>query len=224
VTSSTRYIRSISPAVVALAVLALVLGGAGVGYSAGKIGTKDIKSNAVTGAKVKNGTLTDKDMVKDQQAIKVADPGGVDFSDGGQGDCIWQSGALVLPGVGDPTYRTDRFGTVHLSGIAVGTSGPGGDAMCDSSGEVEDGLVMVLPPELRPASTILIQTGLNTLYVMGPTPIPPLVAGAVYASDGVAFLDGISYLPSTSPLAPKAPARTQLGPEGRALLHRLGLR
>jgi hypothetical protein len=224
VTSSTRYIRSISPAVVLIAVLALVLAGAGVGYSAGKIGTKDIKNNAVTGAKVKNGTLTDKDMVKDQKAIKVADPGGVDFSNGGQGDCVWQSGALVLPGVGDPAYRTDRFGTVHLSGIAVSGPGAGGDGMCDSSSETEDGLVMVLPPELRPASTILVQTGLNTLYVMGPTPIPPLVAGAVYATDGVAFLDGISYLPSTSPLAPKAPARTHLGPAGRALLKQLGLR
>ena len=102
--------------------------------------------------------------------------------------------------------------------------GAGGDGMCDSSVETEDGLVMVLPPELRPASTILIQTGLTTLYVMGPTPIPPLTAGAVYATDGVAFLDGISYLPSTSPLAPKAPARTHIGPAGRALLKQLGLR
>jgi hypothetical protein len=224
VTSSKRYIRSISPAVVVVAVLALLVAGAGVGYSAGKIGTKDIKNNAVTSAKVKNGTLTNKDMAPEQKAIKVADPGGVEFSNGGQGDCIWQPGSLVLPGVGDPAYRTDRSGMVHLSGIAVGASGPGGDGMCDAGGEVEDGLVMVLPPELRPASTLLIQSGLGTMYVMGPTPIPPLVAGAVYTSDGVAFLDGISYLPSTSPLAPKSPARTHIGPQGRALLKQLGLR
>ena len=223
--TSTRSIRSTSPAAIVVAVLALLLASAGAGYSAGKIGTKDIKNNAVTSAKVKNGTLTDKDMVKDQKFITVSDPGGVDFSNGGQGDCQWQPGSMVLPGVGDPAYRTDRFGTVHLSGIAVGAAGAGGDGTCDASGETEDGLVMILPPELRPASTLLFQFGLSgAMYIMGPTPIPPLPAGAVYVSDGVAFLDGISYVPSTSPLAPKAPARTHIGPAGRALLKQLGLR
>lgn len=128
--TSTRTTRSIPPAAIVVAVLALVLASAGAGYSAGKIGTKDLKNNAVTSAKVKNGTLTDKDLVKDQKFIKIADAGGVDFSNGGQGDCQWQPGSMVLPGVGDPAYRTDRFGTVHLSGIAVGAPTPRAATAC----------------------------------------------------------------------------------------------
>lgn len=84
---------------------------------------------------------------------------------------------------------------------------------------------MVLPPALRPASTRIIVSDLGgTMYLVGTTPVGPLPAGAVFVSDGVAFLDGISYLPSNSPIAPRPATRTHLGPTGRALLHRLGLR
>lgn len=107
--------------------LALVIAAAGAGYSAGRIGTKDLKNNAVTSPKVKNGSLTRADLIKERKATVVAAAGGVDFTTGGQGDCLWVSGANEIPGVADPSYRTDRFGTVHLTGVAVSSDAPGGD-------------------------------------------------------------------------------------------------
>ena len=50
--------------------LALAVALGGVGYAATKIGTQDIKNNAVTSPKVKKDTLTGKD-VKESSLAKV---------------------------------------------------------------------------------------------------------------------------------------------------------
>ncbi len=93
-----------------VAIFALVVGVAGAGYAAGKIGTSDLKDNAVTSKKVKNGTLKAADMVKEKKFKYVR---AAQFGDGGDGDCVWQSGHNQIPGLARVGYRTDRFGTVH---------------------------------------------------------------------------------------------------------------
>lgn len=221
--TSGRFSRSLSPAAMGVAVLALVLAGAGVGWSASQVTTKDIKNNAVTSPKVKNGSLKATDLVKEKKATPIAAPGGPEFTDGGQGDCQWVAATAVLPGTGVASYRVDRFGIVHLSGIAVGDNGPGGDMDCDFATESEDGLITILPPELRPAESQLVtMPGGSLLYLVGPTALgPELPAGALFIAGTSALLDGISYIPSTSPIAPDPGPRSQLSPEARAQLRQL---
>ena len=233
-----RLSASLSPAAMTVAVSALVLAGAGAGYSAAQIGTKDIKNNAVTsakiqknavtGAKVKNGSLTAADLVKEKKPTRFGAAGGPAFSNGGQGDCVWQSASVVLPGVGAPSYRVDRFGTVHLSGVAVGGNGAGGDATCDYNSEAEDGIVTILPAAVRPATIQVRPIGSSSegMIIVGNTPIMGLPKGAVYWKGPPTFgalLDGISYLPAGSPLAARTATRSHLSPEGRVLLRHLGL-
>ena len=240
--SASRW-SAASPAAIAVAALALVLAAGGAGYSAALIGTKDIrngavtgakiKSNAVTSPKIKNGTVTNTDLVKEQRFVKFSAPGAPDFANGGQGDCVWQSAATTIPGVGDPSYRVDRSGVVHLAGIAIGGNGPGGDATCDYSGQVEDGVVTILPQRLRPATIQVRPVGAagNGVIIVGNTTISGIPAGAVFWQGSPSFgvlLDGISYVPAGSPLAARTAARaaprTHLGPQGRALLRHLLLR
>ncbi len=53
--------RHVSPSLV-VAIIALVAATGGVGYAAGKIGSKQIVNNSLTSADVKNGTLQEKDL------------------------------------------------------------------------------------------------------------------------------------------------------------------
>ena len=227
----TASFSAASPAALVVAVLALILAGAGAGYSAAKIGTKDIKNNAVTSAKVKNGTLKNADLVREKKYTKISASGAPDFSNGGEGDCVWTDAAALIPGLSAPSFRVDRFGTVHLAGIVQRVNGPGGDATCDPSavGETEDGIVMVLPSRLRPGKTqirfqglsgdAIIIVGPNGL-VSGPTALP---AGAVYVSGSGAIFDGITYEAAGTHLAARTATRSHGGPAGRALLRQLGL-
>lgn len=233
----TRLNRSMSPAAMLVAILAIVLAAAGAGYAGGQIGTSGIKNgaitnpklatNAVTSAKIKNGQVTNADLVKERRTVKISAAGAPNFSNGGQGDCAWVSGATEVPGVGAPAYRVDRSGIVHLSGIGISKDAAGGDANCDSSGETEDGIMTILPPSLRPAQNQYLFTGSYILVIAGPHgfagELPP---GAVYASEGAAILDNISYVPSTSPLraSSRSTATKHVGPLGRQLLLQAGLR
>lgn len=226
-----RFQRSMSPVAIVLSILALVLAGAGSGYAAAKIGTKDIKDNAVTSAKVKNGTLSAADLVKEKRYTPLT------FTDGGEGDCEWLSGAEVLPGIADPGYRIDRFGIVRLVGVAVGGDASGGDGVCDStvSGQSSDGVVAILPPAARPATAQIVPIGTpdnggGNVIIVGTSPLNTgsavIPAGAVYWS-GAAYwgvlLDGISYDSARSRVAPSRVGAQKLSPQGRALLHRIGL-
>jgi len=59
----TRLTRATSPAALVISVLALIVAtSAGSAYAATKIGTKQIKDNAVTSKKIKNRTITSNDL------------------------------------------------------------------------------------------------------------------------------------------------------------------
>lgn len=227
-----RLNSSLSPAAMIMAILALVVAAAGAGYSAATIGTSDIKNNAVTSAKVKNGTLKAADMVAEKK-FKYVDAGGPpNFSNGGQGDCIWQSLHPLLSGLPRVGYRTDRFGTVHLSGLARADNGPGGDATCDTL-EQEDGIVFTLPPKARPKKHVLLlqPTGATdaTLLIVGKGGAfgagVALPAGTVYWSEptDTLILDGISFPASTSKVFGRTAPSGRITPKGAALLKGLGI-
>lgn len=200
-----------------VALLALVASAAGVGYAAGQIGTNDIannavtakkinknavtakkiKKNAVTGKKVKNGSVTPADLAPQEAQHKPV------LGNGGEGDCVWQSGEIEVPGVGAPTYRLDRNGRVILAGIAVAADGLGGDGVCDSgvAGQVSDGIAFTLPAGYIPAKNLFfISVGGETI-ITGPqgftAPGLTLPAGVLFA-DGAVILDGIEFDPAGS--------------------------
>ncbi|GAB3263952.1 hypothetical protein [Nocardioides dilutus] len=227
-----------------IALLALVASAAGVGYAAGQIGTNDIKNNAVTtpkiknnavktkkiknnavtAKKIKNGTITAADMVANE-AQKAAT-----LLNGGEGDCVYQSATVLLPGIDGVTYRKDRFGEVHLTGVVVGTDGPGGDGVCNYSdpGQISDAIAFILPAGYIPAKThIANSAGGDLLLIVGAqgfvTPGGVLPPGAVADNSpstggNTLVLNGISFEPAGSNVViPKMKA------SGRAVGDLLGL-
>lgn len=225
-----RLSAAMSPAAMLVAILALVLSAAGAGYAAGKIGTSDLKDNAVTSPKVKNGTLKAADLVKEKKFRYV---GSAAFSDGGQGDCVWQSGHTLASGLPRVGYRVDRFGTVHMSGIVVGQDGVGGDADCGN--EPEDPTIFTLPSKFRPVKSVFrVQaTGgtSGTLVIAGRggliTPGLSIPAGTVFWTGDPSFgllLDGISFPGSGAKVYGRTADSRTTTADGRALLERLGIR
>lgn len=204
-----------------VAILALVLAGAGVGYSAGTIGTSDLQNDAVTSPKIKNGTVSGADLSK-QEKYKYAGANGVPFSDGGEGDCQWVGYDQLLGTLEAPGYRRDRDGVVHLTGIAIGTAGAGGDADCGN--ESEDGIVFTLPKKYWPARSQIRVVGTAQVVIAGKGGLETLPSGAVYVSSpsyGLLIAD-IEYPAAGTPLATK-PTSARLSPQGRALLKKAGL-
>ena len=222
-----RIRNAMSPAAMLVAVLALVLAGAGVGYTAANVGTNDLENNAVTSPKVKNGTLKAADLVGEKPFAVVGKGSAPDYANGGEGDCVWTSGTFQLPEIAAPGYRLDRFGTVHLQGVAVGADAPGGDALCDSTqmNETEDGAVFTLPAKFRPAKTQIRPIGTaGSMVVTGKQGLPALglAPGVVHWTGSPSFgalLDGISYQPAGSKVLPRTSGR--LTPQGRQLLRNL---
>jgi hypothetical protein len=219
-----RIGSAMSPVALLIAILALVVSAAGVGYAAGQIGTKQIKNKAITAkklkdnavttpkikagavtadkipdgslnsSKVQDGSLTAADLVPNE-AQKVAA-----LTNGGEGDCVWQGGSVLLAGLADPTYRKDRFGTVHLSGIFVGADGPGGDLTCNTGdpGEGEDAIVFMLPAGYVPAKTLIFGSLAEGVIVVG---AQGLTEGAITLPPGAVasvvgdpiILDGVDF-------------------------------
>ena len=226
----TQFSKSMSPAAMIVAILALLLATAGVGYTAATIGTNDLQNDAVTSPKVKDGTLKNADMVRESK-YKYVGGSGPNFSNGGQGDCVWTSAHTLLFGLARVGFRTDRFGTVHLSGLVQGANGAGGDALCDLA-ESEDGIVFRLPKSARPAKHQVRLIGMDTLIIANNQgiigsgiSIPP---GAVYWSGDASFgvlLDGVTFLRKGSPQYRSAPTQTgRISPKAAALLARLSAR
>jgi hypothetical protein len=139
-------IRRPSPAMV-VAIAALVLAMGGVGYAAtslpkNSVGTKQIKKSAVTTAKVKNHTLTGKDIKLSKlgtvptatlavtaESANALGPLTV-HAVGAAGEPPFLSGTVnypsETPGLNFPpvTFRKDHDGFVHLDGIAaIGKTG-----------------------------------------------------------------------------------------------------
>ena len=203
-----------SPVALLVAVLALVVSAAGVGYAAGQIGTKQIKNKAITAKKLKNNAVTTKKIKANAvTADKIPDgslgaaelvPNEVEHAatllNGGEFDCFWQSGTAIIPSLNPVSYRKDRFGTVHLAGIVQGTDGLGGDLTCNSSdpGQASDAIMFMLPAGYVPAKTRIygslttggvIVVGAGGL-IQGTLALP---AGAVASSPDTILLDGIEF-------------------------------
>ncbi|MBJ7356121.1 hypothetical protein [Nocardioides sp.] len=213
----TRLRSSAGTVALALALVALVASAAGVGYAASQIGTNDIKNNAITAPKIKKNAVTTKKIKKNAVTGKKIKDGSVTPADlapqeaqhkpvlgnGGEGDCAWQSGEVVIPGVGAPTYRLDRDGRVVLTGFAIGANGAGGDADCDSgdAGQVSDGIAFTLPAGFMPAKTQYLFSLSGFLVIAGPqgfsVPGLTLPPGAVFG-DGAVLLDGVEFDPAGS--------------------------
>ncbi|WP_372729056.1 hypothetical protein [Nocardioides sp.] len=229
-TSARRRLQpAASGLALALALLALVASAAGVGYAAGQIGTSEIRNkaittakirdNAVTATKVKDGSLTAKDLVREEKQRVPT------FTNGGEGDCVWQPGDAVLPGLGGPTYRMDRFGRVVLTGVAIAQDGAGGDGTCNAEpGQYTDGIAFILPPAYRPAKTLLLTLGTETMVVAGPgglvsgaVSLPP---GSVWSSGSAIILDTITFEPVGSKLVAGRPGAKPTHP---GLARQLGL-
>lgn len=221
---SRNISSSMSPAAMVIAILALVLAGAGAGYSAATIGTSDIQNNAVTGKKVKNGSLKAVDLAKEKKYTSPT------LGNGGDNDCLWSDVSVTaLPGLRKVAYRTDRFGTTHLSGIAIQQDGPGGDAACGGMDAVVDYTIFTLPEGSRPAASLYMVTSTgNLMLVPGPggldlgggTIIP---SGAVLCSSlgDPCFLDGISFETARAKVTPRGTTTRPISAEGRELLRQL---
>ena len=203
--------------------LALGLGGA---YAADKITSKDIAKSAVTSKAIKNKTVKGKD-VRDKTltsadykdgSVQAADLFGAKvvsppLSNGVEGDCLWTDFSTEIAPLQPVSYRRNGYGEVTFTGAAAPVNGPGGDGACDGAGPdaSEDSVVLVIPPEDRPARPhiypsaggILIVAGVNDLG-LGANMVP--AGSVVTAVSGTAFLNGVSFLAADASGSP-APAR-----------------
>ncbi len=218
-----RLNPALSIVALVLALLALVAASAGAGFAAATIGTAQLKNNAVTAAKIKKNAVTAKKIKKNAVVGKKVKDGSLTPADlvanevqkkptlgnGGEGDCVWQSGGALLAGLGTPTYRKDMFGTVHLSGVAVASNGAGGDAVCDNSdpGQFSDSVVFTLPAGYIPANAYVTSDGTSSLIVAGAGGISsggqtllPGQVGATTLLGTPVVLEGISFEPAGSPV------------------------
>ncbi len=224
---STRLRAALSPAALAIAILALLLSAPGIGHTAATIGTADLENNAVTSKKVKNGSLRAADLVKEKKLIEP------DLNNGTQNDCIWTDAIAQIPGLFPVGHRTDRFGITHLTGIALGLDGPGGDAVCggmDEADSLDDYTIYMLPEKARPAaslyltdassSSLIVIPGPDGLNLGGTTTIP---AGAVLCSSSgsACFLEGVSFPTAKAKVTPRGTPLKKVTPAGRALLKQL---
>ena len=220
-----RLSLTLSPASMLVAILSLLVAAAGTGYAAGTIGTSDIKDGAVTSAKVRNGSLRNADLTPEDPVTYVGRKGAPAFGNGGEGDCIWRSAHTQLPGVARPGFRTDRFGTVHLTGIALPEDGAGGDGECQN--EVDDNVIFVLPRAAWPARTQYLPVrAYSGLLIVGPTGYEDeqvaIAPGSVVwggPSEAV-VLDGVSFPSARTRLYPGSPSGT-VSREGADLLQDL---
>jgi hypothetical protein len=206
-----------SPVALLVAILALVISAAGVGYAAGQIGSDQIKNKAITAKKIKNNAVTTKKIKKGAvTGDKILD-GSVTTADlpkneveraaaltnGGENDCVWSPGPTLIPGLNPVTFRKDRFGTVHLAGIVQGANGPGGDMLCNSGddGQSSDAIVFMLPAGYIPAKSVIFgSTNAGGVVIVGAQGLvqdtlvlPP--GAVVTGSTDPALFDGITFEP-----------------------------
>jgi hypothetical protein len=203
-----------SPALI-ISVFALVFAMAGTGYAAFKlpqksVGTKQLKANAVTNAKVKNGTLTGKKInlktlgvVPNATHATAADTAttattattanGLPTPElhlvGAPGQPGFLEGAHNVVAEGSPPFQfvpaaffKDHDGVVHLEGLVE--AGSGGEPV-----------IFALPPGYRPANgriqifseppVVIFGSNVN---VSGKD-----LSGIVLASAGEASLSGVTF-------------------------------
>lgn len=184
--------------VVSTLALCLVIGGASA-YA-----VTHLDNNSVRSKHIVNGQVKGADLARPEAPHVVGTPGEPAFANGGQGDCVWSSLNDASPeysGYDPVSYFKDGFGIVHLSGIAVGLNGGGGDGLCKSFGpgsELEDGIPFRLPPGYRPTGLQTHETQ-ETLFWITPAggakveglELPGSVV--LQRDSGFVDLDGITY-------------------------------
>jgi hypothetical protein len=181
--------------------LFLLLGGGA--YAAFSLPRNSVKSKHIVNRQVKGV-----DLARPEAPHVVGTAGEPAFSDGGQGDCVWSSLDDASPdfsGYDPVSFFKDGFGIVHLSGIAVGLNGSGGDGLCKSFGpgsQLEDGIPFILPPGYRPTGLQTHETQ-DTLFWITPAggaeveglELPGSVV--LQRDSGFVDLDGITYRPAS---------------------------
>lgn len=178
----------------------LVIGG-GAAYAAshlGKnsVGTKQIKKNAVTGAKVKDQSLTGKDINLGKlgtvpTATHAATADSIPQAEathvvGTSGNPPFENSAESFPtplfGLNFPSvgFYKDAFGIVHLEGaVKMPTAAP----------------AFILPPGYRPASgtvQVFEQTNEAPVFIIG-SAVGSAPAGSVVPEKSVVLLSGITF-------------------------------
>jgi hypothetical protein len=146
-----------SPAlVVSLIALFVALGGTSyaaiTALPANSVGTTQLKNNAVTGAKIKDGTVAAADISSSAAGtVKVVGGPGAPVYQG-----PWASAALDLSGDDGVKFYKDAFGVVHLQGSA--TTGivvlNRRSASQDTSGVISTSTIFTLPIDYRPAANL----------------------------------------------------------------------
>ena len=169
----------------------------------GTVGGAELAKGGVTGAEIADGSVGASEIAPIEPYHAIGAPGEPQFSDGGEGDCVWKQAVDNIPGTSPAGFAKDALGRVWLRGVLSATAGPGGDGVCNPGdpGESEDGLVFVLPPSYRPAFFDI--SGLAHAIVIAPdagaklndNPIPP--GGVNSVLNGVAVLDGVSIRAAT---------------------------
>ena len=170
--------RRPSPALV-ISIIALLMAMVGTGYAAFKlpkssVGTKQLKKNSVTGAKVKNGTLTGQDInLKKLGTVPAAEiansanalaaPEAVHLV-GAAGQPSFLNGSKNFPekfegaNLQSAGYYKDHEGIVHLQGVAVAGTEVAGTGYAP---------VFQLPPGYRPTpGTLLIFAGSSSVALI----------------------------------------------------------
>jgi len=175
-----------------VALLALFISVGGVGYAATKIGTKQIKNQAVTKKKLANGAVTRKKIVNGAvnapklgnaavTAAKLAPPEG--FREvGAPGQPGFQNGwhnYTAVAGYVTAGFYKDPWGIVHLKGMVDG--GP-------------NNVIFTLPPGYRPGKQLIVVvhrfSGPASLTVRPNGEISPLLGSANASLDGITFRAG----------------------------------
>jgi len=158
------------------ATLALVVALGGTGYAAATIGTKDIKNNAVTSAKIKNKGVLTKDL-KDGgvSSLKIKDDGvrPRDVADIQMHDLTLLNGWSAYPGL-TAQVGIDAEGVVHLRG---GVTQNGGF----------NGVIATLPEGFRPSETVYVAT--NLLAAAGPARLNITTGGTLMVQVGAPATD-----------------------------------
>jgi hypothetical protein len=175
------------------ATLALVVALGGTGYAATTIGTKDLKNNAVTSAKIKDGNVKGGDLNENSVSTAKIKDGSVKDAD--VSDITMQNLPLVNGWTAYDSrgarYGKDASGVVHLSGGVA-------------QGGVFDGEIAVLPPGFRPTggsawiSTNLFAGEGPARIIIGTDGTVTVEATAPATSadaQGFTSLDGVYFVP-----------------------------
>lgn len=214
--------------VVAVVALIAALAGSAIALpGTNTVSKSDLKGSAVGGAELRQDAVKSSDIadgkvgaaeLTDSEAFhRLGAAGEPGFLNGTDGDCVW--GPTLAAGIGlNPiAFYKDPLDVVHLVGSAAAQDGAGGDGSCDATvaGEVEDGIVFILPSGYRPENVQLGGFGGGEVLIFpeegGAISGDVVPGGAVLsASSGTAALDGITLRaagPATEGIETRAPAK-----------------